>query len=293
MVEIIENSPEPTKVTTPPDNKVSLPNVWVYRLLGNAFILAFIFLIAFITITIRTNLVSKQMAGLTEEFYTLTTRLGFTLDDIIIEGREKTSPQEVLDIIQLQRGHNIFNIDIHGLKQKIETLPWVKKAIIRRLYYPNILLISLKEREVASIWQIKDRFYPIDTEGNVITADFKPTKPILLIVGEKAPENINELLDIIKDDNDIFPRVKVANYISERRWNLILDDIRTGITIKLPEENVEAAWKKLIKLDKTKGILKRKLTNIDLRLEDKVIFKIEKISKEEREKLKTAKEHST
>lgn len=293
MVETNENTTPSAKPVLPQNNRVSLPREWPYRLLGNALILAFIFLVAFVTITIRTNLVSKQMAGLTQEFYTFTTKIGFTLDDIIIEGREKTSRQDILNILNLRRGDNIFNIDIHALKQKIETLPWVKTATIKRSYYPNILLISITEREVASIWQINERFHPIDTEGNVISADFKPTRPILLIVGEGAPENINELLDIIKKDNDLYQRVKVANYISGRRWNLILDDIKTGITIKLPEENIEAAWKKLIKLDKTKGILKRKLTNIDLRLEDKVIVKIEKMTKEERQKLKAAKEHST
>ena len=56
----------------------------------------------------------------------------------------------------------------------------------------------------------------------------------------------------------------------------ILDDIREGITVKLPEENPEEAWKKLLKLDETKGILKRKLTIIDLRLKDKVMVKLRK-----------------
>lgn len=293
MAETEENQSPPTPPAAPLNIRVSLPREWPYRLVGNALILAFIFLVAFVTITIRTNLVGRQLDGLTQQFYSLTTKLGFTLDDILIEGRKKTPRHEILELLNLKRGDNIFNIDIFDLKQKIETLPWVKSATIKRSYYPNILQISIKERKVASIWQINERFHPIDTEGNVINAAFKPTRPILLIVGEGAPENINELLDIIKEDNDIYPRVKVANFISGRRWNLILDDIKTGITVKLPEENVEKAWKKLIKLEKTKGILKRKLTNIDLRLEDKVIVKIEKMTKEERQKLKNSKEHST
>lgn len=293
MAESNENQSPSSPPAAPLNIRVSLPREWPYRVVGNVLILAFIFLVAFVTITIRTNLVGRQLDGLTQEFYSVTTKLGFTLDDILIEGRKKTSRSEILELLNLKRGDNIFDIDIYALKQKIETLPWVKSATVKRSYYPNILQISIKERKVASIWQINERFHPIDTEGNVINANFKPTRPILLIVGEGAPENINELLDIIKEDNDIYPRVKVANFISGRRWNLILDDIKSGITIKLPEENVEAAWKKLIKLEKTKGILKRKLTNIDLRLEDKVIVKIEKMTKEERQKLKNTKEHST
>ena len=65
-----------------------------------------------------------------------------------------------------------------------------------------------------------------------------------------------------------------------------MDDIENGITVKLPEENVEHAWKKLVKLDQTQGILKRKLTFIDLRLKNKVIVKLGKMTDEERQKLK-------
>ena len=79
---------------------------------------------------------------------------------------------------------------------------------------------------------------------------------------------------IIEKDAELFSRVKVANFVSKRRWNLIFDDVLNGITVKLPEEDVDTAWKKLVKLDKTRGILKRKLTFIDLRLKNKVIVKI-------------------
>ena len=272
------------KTTT--DNRVFLPREWPYRLLGNFLILTLIVLIAFGIVTIRTNLVGRQINNLTEGFYDLTSKLGFTLDDILIEGRDKTSRRAVMEVLGLKRGDNILSLDLNELKNRLETLPWVRRAEVRRRYFPNILRISLTERRVASLWQISEKFHPIDTEGNVINAPFRPTKPILLIVGEGAPEHINALLEIIKKDNDIWPRVKVANYISKRRWNLILDDIENGITVKLPEENVEHAWKKLVKLDQTQGILKRKLTFIDLRLKNKVIVKLGKMTDEERQKLK-------
>ena len=55
-----------------------------------------------------------------------------------------------------------------------------------------------------------------------------------------------------------------------------MDDVRDGITIKLPETEVEDAWKKLIKLNTTKGILKRKLTIIDLRFKGRTGIKLRK-----------------
>ena len=146
----------------------------------------------------------------------------------------------------------------------------------RKSFLPNVVMVYIQEKEVQSLWQISEQFHPIDKEGRVIEADYVPDKPILLIVGNGAPENINSLLNIIKKDKKIFERVKVANYISQRRWNLVLDDVRDGITIKLPETDVEEAWKKLIKLNTTKGILKRKLTIIDLRFKGRTGIKLRK-----------------
>ena len=114
-----------------------------------------------------------------------------------------------------------------------------------------------------------------------------------MIVGAGAPENFKNLTEALKDeDANYISRVKVANYISGRRWNLILDDIRNGITIKLPEENIAQAWKKLAKLDKTKGIFKRKLTIIDLRLPDKIVVKLRKGNSAEVKNLTETVEHN-
>jgi len=83
----------------------------------------------------------------------------------------------------------------------------------------------------------------------------------------------------------------VANFISKRRWNIVLDDKEKGITIKLPEENIKKAWKKLLSLNKSVGLLKRKLTIIDLRLKGKVIIRLNKSELESPQQLKALKEH--
>lgn len=288
MVETVEKKIEQVDVSQP--KLVSLAKEWPYRLIGNAFLLLVIFLLSFVIVTIKNNLVSKKFADVTQEFYVLTSKIGFNVDDIIVEGREKVGKQEILDVITVNRNNNLLELNVNDIKAKIEALPWVSSAIVKKSFFPNILHISLKEREVMAIWQFSDKFYPIDFQGNVIDADFRPLKQMLLIVGDKAPQNINQLLEDIQGDNEILKRIKVANYISHRRWNLILDDIKEGITIKLPEDDIKNAWEKLLKLNATKGILKRKLTFIDLRLKDKVIVKLHKSEKNEEMKLKNDKE---
>ena len=256
------------------ENKIYAPVLWPYRLLGNMILVGFIWLLTFGVITIRHNLVSKHIDSLLTEIYNKTATAGWGLDDVTLEGREKTSKDDVLHVIGLKRGDNILEIDLKAVCEKVKTLPWVKEASVSRRYFPNVIHISIREKKVKSIWQYQNEFYPIDEDGKIIETEYVMQKKILQIVGQGAPEHINSLLNIIENDKELFSRVKVANFISGRRWNLIFDDVLNGITVKLPEEDVADAWKKLVKLDKTRGILKRKLTFIDLRLKNKVIVKI-------------------
>lgn len=260
---------------------------WPYRLAGNFLVLLVIFLIAAIILTLKNDLVTKRINEGKEAVFDWAAEQGLTLSDVVITGRERTTLSEINQALNLKRGDNMLRLNPYDLKQKLEQLPWVRAAEVRRSFFPNVIKIELHEKEVRAIWQLKEKFYPIDGDGKVIHADFRAREPMLLIVGEGAPENLKNLLTTIQDDGDVYlKRIKVANFISGRRWNLVLDDIRHGITIKLPEDKIEEAWKKLLKLNETKGILKRKLTIIDLRLEDKITVKLRKTRPEEAPQLK-------
>lgn len=257
------------------DNRVYEIIVWPYRLLGNILLIISIWLVTLGIITIRHNLVSRQIDSLLTEIYSRTAALGWGLDDITLEGRNKTSKADVLRVVNLKRGDSILEINLQEICDRVKTLPWVKKASVSRRYFPNIIHISITEKEVKSIWQYKNEFYPIDEDGQIIESEYVPQKNILQIVGEEAPEHFHELLEIVQKDQELFTRLKAANFISKRRWDLIFDDVENGITVKMPEDELQAAWEKLVKLDKTRGILKRKLTFVDLRLKNKVIVRLD------------------
>lgn len=293
MTEEAQISEEQPVKPQPKSNIVTEPKEFGYRLLGNLAVLLVIFVLAFITVLLNTDLVANKIKNISQGFYDYTSELGFTLDDVIVTGREKTTQKEILQALGVKRGDNFLKINIQEIKDRLEVLPWVRKVLVKRTFFPNVIQVSIEERKVRSIWQINEKFHAIDYDGKVINAAFKPDHPILLIVGEGAPENINALLDDISDNQQILRRVKVANYISGRRWNLVLDDIKDGITVKLPEENVKKAWKKLLKLDATNGILKRKLTIIDLRLEGKITVKLKRTTAERPVQLRHAKESRT
>lgn len=275
------------------DNVVRPDKEWPWRLAGSLGVLLFIAFWAGLVLTLKNDLVNKKIEIWKNDFYGWAAGQGFVLDDVVVSGRDKTSQEEINALLNLQRGDNILKIDVYEIKEKLEKLPWVREVTVHKSYFPNVVHIEIQEKEVKAIWQINEKFYPLDAEGKVIEADFHVSEPILLIVGAGAPENFKNLMEALKDGKyDYLDKVKVANFISGRRWNLILNDIREGITVKLPEENIGEAWKKLLKLNETKGIFKRKLTIIDLRLPNKIVVKIRKSRRGEETKLnKPAAEH--
>lgn len=260
---------------TDDNNKIYQPVLWPYRLIGNFLLIGVIWLLTMSVITVRHNLIGQHIDSLLDEFYLESANLGWGLDDVTLEGRQKTTKEDILKVVNLHYGDNIFKIDLMEIQKQVKTLPWVKDAIVTRSYFPNVIHISIQEKSVKSIWQYQNEFYPIDEDGEIIETEFVPQKNVLQIVGAEAPEHIKDLLTIIEKDEDLFARLKAANFISKRRWDLIFDDVEHGITVKMPEDDLENAWKKLVKLDKMRGILKYKLTFIDLRLKDKVIVKVD------------------
>ncbi len=274
MAELSENKLPLSKKT---EKLLEPQRDWPMRLAGNILMLGAIAVVAALVQTLKNDWVGKRLEDLQNDFYSWAGRQGLQLDDVVVTGRNRTTMKEIQAAAGLQRGDNMLRLNVFEIKQRLEGLPWVARAEVRRSFFPNVIDIRLTEREVRAIWQINEKFYPIDGEGKVIEADFRTREPILLIVGAGAPENMARLLEAIgKYDADYIRRIKVANFISKRRWNLILDDIREGITIKLPEDDIAGAWKKLLKLNETKGILKRKLTIIDLRLPEKIVVKLRK-----------------
>ena len=274
MEETLENIS--SSIKTNKKNQIYLAVEWPYRLFGNLIILGFIFALSLVIVVIRTDLVQNKFRIITHDFYNYTNKLGFTIDDIIIEGRQRSTQKEIIDSLEVGGDSNILEINLSDIKKRVESLPWVKKATIGRTFLPNTLHIKITEKEISALWQSDKKLHPMDMDGSVIPINFKPTNPILIITGSKAPENFKEFFHIIKKDESIFKRIKAASFVSERRWNLILDNVETGILIKLPEEDMEVAWKKLLKLHTTQSLLKRKLTIIDLRLPNKVTVELGK-----------------
>ena len=77
----------------------------------------------------------------------------FTLRAIQIDGDLQRSPVAALRANALpQLAGNFFSIDLDRGRAAFESVPWVRHAVVRRVW-PNRLAVTLEEHRAAALWQ--------------------------------------------------------------------------------------------------------------------------------------------
>ena len=76
---------------------------------------------------------------------------------------------------------------------------------------------------------------------------------------------------MISSDVELSKRVTAATRVGMRRWNILIDG---RIDILLPEGDFKLAWEKLVRLQKIRNILDRKISMIDFRDKDRLIIRL-------------------
>ncbi len=206
--------------------------------------------------------------GLSRGFYAVTARAGFTVQNIMVEGRIHTDPAVILQAVALNRGDPIFAFKPEKVKETLEHESWIKTVKVERRL-PDTLFISLNERRPAALWQNKGKLRLIDDEGAVLTDQaLERFSSLLIVVGEDAPGRVAALNDLLKGEPSLRTQVEAATLAGGRRWDLRL---KNGITVRLPEDDPGLALSRLAKAQRTEGILDKDLTAVDLRDGDRII----------------------
>jgi cell division protein FtsQ len=67
---------------------------------------------------------------------------------------------------------NFFSIDLEASRTAFESVPWVRRAVVRRVW-PNRLAVTLEEHQAAALWQGDDRRNErlVNTHGELFEAN--------------------------------------------------------------------------------------------------------------------------
>ncbi len=197
-------------------------------------------------------------------------KTGFSVHEIFVEGRFETPRKTLLKALRLKRGAPILAFDPEAARARVEALPWVRTAVIER-QLPDVVHLLLRERRPMALWQRGGKFSLIDTNGELIPLkDVSKYTSLIVIIGRDAPRNAAKLFEVLATEPKLANRVKAAVRVGGRRWNLHLNN---DIEIRLPEEDANAAWGHLAKLDEDHDLLSKDLITVDLRLADRVVIR--------------------
>ena len=179
--------------------------------------------------------------------------------------------RDVLDMYGLLLKPKTFSVDVDKLKDELSRLSWVKNVSVVK-EYPSKLLIVIEPKNIIAYMYSNGEYFPVDKEGRIIPAGVE-YKSGLLINGEGANENLNDLLPVIKKYPRIFDKVVFLQYVNNLRWNVFLYDVLDGILIKFDSDNLEEGLEKINKFDIEQDLLKRNISEIDIRDINKILIK--------------------
>ncbi|MEN9017407.1 MAG: FtsQ-type POTRA domain-containing protein [Hellea sp.] len=197
--------------------------------------------------------------------------LGFVIKKINVIGEGRLPEDDVKKILDFQNGDYLFDVEINLTQKKIEDLPWVNRALVRRLW-PDQIVIQIVERQPFALWQYKGKVEVIDILGEVIVgASVSENQNLNLFVGKDAAINAANISEIILNFPSIAERVDSFVYVSENRWDIIMD--KGNIRVLLSQHNLNESLLMLKNLHSQRDILDRKIGTIDLRLKDRLSLK--------------------
>jgi cell division protein FtsQ len=200
-----------------------------------------------------------------------TAAAGLKVQTLDVEGRQMTTPGEILAAVNARPGAPILGVSPAAAKLQLEALPWVRSAAVER-QLPGRIYIKLVERKPLALWQRHGKMVLIDQDGVVVaTEHLDRYANLLLVVGDDAPKHAQSLIETLGTQPDLMKKVQAAVWINDRRWNLKLD---SGVDIELPETGVADAWTHLAAIDRDHGLLARDIERVDLRLSDRVVVKV-------------------
>ncbi|AXS42674.1 cell division protein FtsQ/DivIB [Breoghania sp. L-A4] len=204
---------------------------------------------------------------------TVTAAAGFSFEAIKLSGQRETDEFQILEALEIRDGSSLLLFDAQAARDRLARIAWVKNVSVQK-FYPGTLQVTVEEREPFALWQRGQIISIIDADGRVITDDVDERYAnLLLLVGHGAQERGKAMADMLDAMPSLRSRVRAAVLIADRRWNLVLEN---GITVRLPEEGVDAALSELVRLDDDSGLLSRDIVAVDLRLADRVVVRLTK-----------------
>jgi cell division protein FtsQ len=211
-------------------------------------------------------MVRGQLVALAED-------AGFKVRRVDVRGVRNINELKIYERVLAERDRAMPLVDIGALRDRLLELPWVEHARVSR-QLPDTLVVDIVEREPHAVLRKPGRFALIDASGHELeTVGPEQAKGMLVISGPGSAKQVGALSRLIDAAPALKPRMREAEWIGNRRWNITF---ATDQVLALPEGEKEAA-KALVtfaRLDGTNRLLGGKAVAFDMRASDRIYFRV-------------------
>lgn len=208
-----------------------------------------------------------------EQMVHLSHQAGFELHNVEVRGTNHLNELKVYQIALADRDRAMPFVDLEATRERLRELPWVEDARVSR-QLPDTLVIDIVERKPIAVLAKADKLVLIDPTGRELERiSAERAKGKLVLSGPGAGQQIGALTALLDAVPALKPRIKGAEWIGNRRWNLTF---KTGQMLALPEGD-QASVKALTtfaQLDGRNRLLGGKAVAFDMRAGDRIYFRM-------------------
>jgi cell division protein FtsQ len=239
------------------------PRRWAVRVRRAVLTLAALGILGFATeALVRSPAVAALAQDASRRLVASSAKAGFVVTRVYSEGRALADERNLQKALEPYYGKSILAVDLYELKERVESMPWVRSASISRRL-PDTLWLRLEEHRPIARWLDGARQVLVSDAGEVVRIkDTVRFRHLPLLFGNGAPARAQELLELVARQPALASHVTGARLVGERRWDVYLDG---RIEVRLPADKPDAAWRRLAEEQGTSAILGRAITAIDLR----------------------------
>lgn len=196
----------------------------------------------------------------------------FMVNALAVDGVEEDLADDVRKVLGLSLPLSSFDLNLEGLREKVEAVNAVESAILR-IKPGGVLEVHIVARTPVAVWRGDQGLQMIDADGNFVAplAARSDRADLPLIAGDGAEGHIDEAMELFAAAAPVWGRVRGLVRMGERRWDIVLDRDQR---ILLPEVEPVQALERVIVMAQTQDLLERDVSVIDLRHEGRPTIRL-------------------
>lgn len=201
----------------------------------------------------------------------------FPLQKVIVTGNKNLEEERIKDVMDTGNEKGLLRISLKDVDRKLKTLPWIKKAALRK-QFPDAIMINVEESVPMAILDYNGGLFMIDGGGSILEEIKEEKTPFLPVIKgidyEGSNADVMEALKLIEalDSKGILS--------SKESVEITLGPEHSGLSMNMDGELFRVgygryaekfqSWKDLEPEIRKRGI---EVEYVDLRFVGKVVLK--------------------